>query len=223
MSDAITVMEHTGMARQVATPPFPQPVDYGASSEEYDAWLDAVDRGEAVQPSPGLAAYLDARDQHLQANYDVQVIPRHKLWTNDGWLITPTNWEPPSPTPPAPRWTAASGPSPGGPSGSTTSTPPEATAASESTSHRHPSTPDGAKTPMHEDRVTVTDLIQELEACDPDAEVRLAQQPAWPFEYAIDPTNAVVEVELDGTPVVYLGEGAQLGYLPDVVRHQLSW
>jgi hypothetical protein len=38
---------------------------------------------------PALAAYLDARAQHLAANYDAQVIPRHKLWTNDGWLITP--------------------------------------------------------------------------------------------------------------------------------------
>jgi hypothetical protein len=73
------------------------------------------------------------------------------------------------------------------------------------------------------DRVTVTDLMKELEGCDPDAEVRLAHQPTWPFEYAIDPTNPVVEVELDGTPVVYLGEGAQLGYLPDAVRHQLGW
>jgi hypothetical protein len=30
------------------------------------------------------------RDQHLAANYDAQVIPRHKLWTNDGWLVTPS-------------------------------------------------------------------------------------------------------------------------------------
>jgi len=89
MGDAITVMEHTGMARQVPTPPFPQPSTYGTSSEEHDSYLDAVDRGEPVQPSPEVAAYLDARDQHLQANYDAQVIPRHKLWTNDGWLITP--------------------------------------------------------------------------------------------------------------------------------------
>jgi hypothetical protein len=73
------------------------------------------------------------------------------------------------------------------------------------------------------DRVTVTDLIQELEGRDPDAEVRLAQQPAWPFEYAIDPGNAIVEVDLDGGPVVYLGEGAQLGYLPQPVREQLGW
>ncbi len=89
MGDAITVMEQVGMARQVPTPPFPQPITYGASSEERDDYLDAVDRGEIVQPSPGLAAYLDARAQHLAANYDAEVIPRHKLWTNDGWLITP--------------------------------------------------------------------------------------------------------------------------------------
>ena len=65
---------------------------------------------------------------------------------------------------------------------------------------------------MHADKVTVVDLIEELEACDPDAEVRLAQQPAWPFEYAIDREHAAVQVQSgDGDPVVYLGEGAQLG------------
>jgi hypothetical protein len=89
MSDAITVMEHAGMARQVPVPPFPQPVDYGATSDEHDAYLDATDRGETPQPSPELAAYLHAVGWHQRANYDAQVIPRHKLWTNDGWLITP--------------------------------------------------------------------------------------------------------------------------------------
>jgi hypothetical protein len=73
------------------------------------------------------------------------------------------------------------------------------------------------------DRVTVTELIQELEGCDPDAEVRLAQQPAWPFEYAIDPTNPAVQIDLDDGPVVYLAEGAQLGYLPQPVHQQLGW
>jgi hypothetical protein len=38
-----------------------------------------------------------------------------------------------------------------------------------------------------------------VEGCDPDAEVRLAQQPAWPFEYATDPTTPTVEVDLDET------------------------
>jgi hypothetical protein len=89
MSDAVTVMEHAGMTRPVPAPTFPQPATYGASSEDYDTWLDATDRGETLQPSPELAAYLHARDQHLAANYDARVIPRHKLWTNDGWHITP--------------------------------------------------------------------------------------------------------------------------------------
>jgi len=101
ISDAITVMERAGMARRVPTPAFPTPADYGASSDGYDDWLDAIDRGETIQPSPELAAYLDARDQHLQANYDAQVIPVHKLWTNDGWLLTPTELDAALPHAPA--------------------------------------------------------------------------------------------------------------------------
>jgi hypothetical protein len=50
---------------------------------------------------------------------------------------------------------------------------------------------------VHLERVTVTDLPQELEACEPDAEVRIAQQPTWPFEDAIDPSTAAVQVDLD--------------------------
>ena len=89
MGDAITVMEHTGMARRVPTPAFPKPADHGASSAEYDDWLDASDRGHPTQPSVELADYLDALDRHQRANYDAHVIPVHKLWTNDGWLLTP--------------------------------------------------------------------------------------------------------------------------------------
>jgi hypothetical protein len=77
---------------------------------------------------------------------------------------------------------------------------------------------------MGEGKITVVELIEELEACDPDAEVRIAQQPAWPFEYAIDPANAAVQVQSgDDEPVVYIGEGAQLGYLPGTVREHLGW
>jgi hypothetical protein len=76
---------------------------------------------------------------------------------------------------------------------------------------------------MHADQVTVTDLLQEREARDPDAKVRIAQQPGWPLEDAIDPGHAAVQVDLDRTPVVYLGESAQLDYLPEPVREQLGW
>ena len=89
MGDAITVMERSGMARRVPTPPIPKPADYGARSQEYDDWLDASDRGHPTQPSAELADYLDALDRHQRANYDAHVIPVHKLWTNDGWLLTP--------------------------------------------------------------------------------------------------------------------------------------
>jgi hypothetical protein len=75
---------------------------------------------------------------------------------------------------------------------------------------------------MRLDRVTATDLINELEAGEPDADVRLAQQPARPFKYAIDPGTAAVQVDLDGTSAVDLGQGAQLGYLPEPAREQLG-
>ena len=52
---------------------------------------------------------------------------------------------------------------------------------------------------MHLGKSTVTDLIEELEGCDPHVEARLAHQPTWPFEYAVDPGNAAVEVDLDDT------------------------
>jgi hypothetical protein len=89
LGDALTVMEHAGMARRVPTPPFPRPHHYGASSAEYDDWQDARDRGDATDASPQLADYLAALDRHQRANYGAQVIPVHKLWTNDGWLLTP--------------------------------------------------------------------------------------------------------------------------------------
>ena len=147
MSDAITVMEQTGMTRQVPTPPFPQPATYGTSREAYDEYLDAVDRGDTVEPSPALVAYLDARTQHLQANYDAQVIPRHKLWTNDSWLITPVERVAARPHAPSSALDRRQRPIPCGASGWTTWTVPAATAGSGSTDQHLSSTPDGARHP----------------------------------------------------------------------------
>ncbi len=85
--------------------------------------------------------------------------------------------------------------------------------------------------------MTVQDLINLLKRMDPDAEVRFASQPSWPFEYEI---NDVVEVQPpnedeydddeeapdlgdDPVAVVYLVEGSQLGYLPSHVKSEIGW
>lgn len=69
--------------------------------------------------------------------------------------------------------------------------------------------------------MTVEQLIAALEQLPPEAEVRLAIQPAWPFEYAI---SAITEaVPLPEGDVVYLIEGTQLGYLPGEAREEIGW
>ncbi len=75
------------------------------------------------------------------------------------------------------------------------------------------------------DKLTVSQLIEELEELDPDAEVRLATQPSWPFEWHLSTTEPgpAMQVTLDDQPVVYLVEGEQLGYLPDTVCRELGW
>lgn len=77
--------------------------------------------------------------------------------------------------------------------------------------------------------MTVAELLEELAEMDPDAEVRLAVQPRWAFEYSIAAVVEVPAVENESVPgnerppIVYLGEGAQLGYLPGYVREELGW
>jgi hypothetical protein len=72
----------------------------------------------------------------------------------------------------------------------------------------------------------VEELIELLEGCNPEAEVRFASQPSWPFEYSIE---TAIEVDLDGNDtgipkdVVYLEEGIQIGYLPELAKFELSW
>ena len=77
--------------------------------------------------------------------------------------------------------------------------------------------------------MTARDLIEELEYAisingNEDVEVRLAQQPKWAFEYTIDEA-VTVEVENDDEKdkVVYLSEGSQLGYLPELAASELGW
>lgn len=68
--------------------------------------------------------------------------------------------------------------------------------------------------------MTVADLIEQLEGMDPDAEVVLAQQPSWPFEYTISGVEEMSEA--DGNKV-YIGEGRQVGYLDGEAARALGW
>lgn len=72
----------------------------------------------------------------------------------------------------------------------------------------------------------LSELIENLQMIadeypDEDPEVRLAMQPGWAFEYSIHSVTPVsLEEDRQGeeVPVVYLSEGAQLGYLPGAAK-----
>ena len=80
----------------------------------------------------------------------------------------------------------------------------------------------------------VEELLELLEEFNPEAEVRIAHQPSWPFEYEIVDVvpngDEIADVLIDDdnarhflNPVVYLVEGAQLGYLPHEARVAVGW
>lgn len=74
--------------------------------------------------------------------------------------------------------------------------------------------------------MTVRELIEELEGMNPEAEVRFASQPSWPFEYSV---SGVVGINTDDeddrtdAETVYLVEGTQIGYLPGEVKDEIGW
>ncbi len=71
--------------------------------------------------------------------------------------------------------------------------------------------------------MTVNELMTRLEEMPENAEVRLAHQPSWPFEYSIDSFNPVVETETNGETVVYIVEGSQLDYLGQEASEAIGW
>jgi hypothetical protein len=105
--------------------------------------------------------------------------------------------------------------------------------------------------PLYPNRVdTVGDLIAALSDYDPDIPIRWAAQPRWAMAYTIGPvvctpddaeggdgnhdnslgdnanshTAGGADDESDGDgPVVWLGEGRQIGYLPGVAASALGW
>lgn len=75
---------------------------------------------------------------------------------------------------------------------------------------------------------TVGDLLAALENYDDDTPVRFAQQPNWPFEHTIGqvvqtPDDAEDDGDESPDPVVWLGEGGQVGYLPGMAANALGW
>ncbi len=74
--------------------------------------------------------------------------------------------------------------------------------------------------------MTVEKLIEMLEGMNPEAEVRFASQPSWPFEYTISDLSAFTgeeESNDENCDVVYLIEGDQIGYLPEKVKYEIGW
>lgn len=65
--------------------------------------------------------------------------------------------------------------------------------------------------------MTVADLIAKLERMNPEAKVRGAVQPKWPFEHRI---QEVVETS-DGTCWIAIGD--QVDYLPGEAQTALGW
>lgn len=77
------------------------------------------------------------------------------------------------------------------------------------------------------------EIAEELDEKAGDTDIRIAEQPSWPFENRIfdahlfNPEDAEGEEEEDesakGDPVVYIVDGGQIGYLPSAVRREISW
>lgn len=78
---------------------------------------------------------------------------------------------------------------------------------------------------------TVGELIAALDHYDEDTPVRWAHQPGHPMEYTIGQVVCTPhDAEGDGTPpspsdppVVWLGEGQQVGSLPALATNALRW
>lgn len=73
---------------------------------------------------------------------------------------------------------------------------------------------------------TVGELIAALQDYDPDAPIRLAIQPRWPFEYTLGGVALTRDdaeaTEPTGDPVVWIAVGRQADYQPETTRNALG-
>ena len=73
--------------------------------------------------------------------------------------------------------------------------------------------------------MTVSGLIEHLQNMDPEATVRLAIQPSWPFEHEVGRVVEAYDQDPDSDDaenVVFIGEGHQVGYLSGWARDEMS-
>jgi hypothetical protein len=76
---------------------------------------------------------------------------------------------------------------------------------------------------------TVGDAIAALSAYDPTTPLRVATQPGYPMQHLLAQVVCTPDdAEGDGTPpagppVVWLGVGEQVGYLPESAADALGW
>jgi len=83
---------------------------------------------------------------------------------------------------------------------------------------------------MRAEITTVADLVAALTGYPADTRVRLAVAPGYPQATTIgaiacspdDADSCGRELELDGERVVWIGEGTQIGYLPEIARTALG-
>lgn len=68
--------------------------------------------------------------------------------------------------------------------------------------------------------MTVAELIELLEGCDPDAEVVIAEQPRYPRVYRV---AGVEDWSGSERNVIYIVEGSEKGSLPREVAEASGW
>ncbi len=82
-------LRQAGALAPTHPPAMPYPADYGTSSEEWDAYQDAVETREPFTPSSQLRAFLRDYRNAAADPCGASVIAGHKLEGLHEWVITP--------------------------------------------------------------------------------------------------------------------------------------
>lgn len=86
MEGTRVVMARLGMLTADEPPDEPNPADHGTTMERIEVFLDS----DAEDPPPDLVSFAAAMREMFDAQADKPSgIPRYKLTSSDGWLVTP--------------------------------------------------------------------------------------------------------------------------------------